>query len=234
MQTTMELATTEDLNVTVAMAMERALVRYFSGLANKCEALDDEDGVSQGTYYTWRQKYPDTIQRIEDAARLKALKNQRGEDIAWESEQKRKSHELQARAIGALMDEQLVPALLEVALGGNRQIVITEDGDDGPEERIRNIIAYPRDQVEAVRRLQELARGGALPEAKKDALEFLDNVTEYEEGKEETKTGPTLDDMITGVPAQFTRVTAETADGRKFTAQVEEAEVIEGESHEID
>lgn len=241
MQTTMELAETEGLNITVAMGMERALAKYYAGLVQKKEALDEEEDCGVSTYYAWKKAHPDLVQYIEDRARLKALKHQRGEDVAWEARQKRSSHELQEKAIEALKSKELIPAMLDVALGGHRSLTMMADGKNGPYEKIYNIISYPRDQVEAVRRLQELARGGALPEAKAETLEFLDRLTEErtdaEYAEEEAEdTGTKLEDIGfgMGVGTRFTKITAETADGRTITAEVKDnIDVIEGDSCEL-
>jgi hypothetical protein len=204
--------------------MERALTRYFLGHGTKKECFDQEEDCSDATFYTWREKHPQIVQAIEDNARLRGLKGQRGEDIAFESRQKRRSHEIQEWAIDAFERNDIKAALIDLALGTSRTVMM------GDEEK--HIVAYPRDQIQALELLQELARGGTLPEAKKDALEFLDRIAETEE-EEEEHDGTTLDDFVTGVPAQFTRITAETADGRKLTAEVSQADVVEGESHEV-
>lgn len=221
MKDTTALATEHDLNPRVAMGLERALARYFAGAGPKKQCLQEEENCSEGTYYTWRKENPALIQRIEDNARLRGLKHQRGEDIAWESRQKRESHLIQEWAIKALKQNDIKAALIDLALGNPRTITV---GDED-----KHIVPYPRDQIQALELLQELARGGALPEAKKDSLAFLDRLTEYEE--EDRDRGPSLDDFVLGVPTRFSKITAETPDGRKFTAEVTEPNIIEGESY---
>lgn len=246
MQTAIELVEEQELDVSVAMGMERALIRYFSGLSKKVQSFEEEDACSISTYYSWRHNYPDLVQAIEDRARLKALKAQRGEDVAWEARQKRRSHNIQEQAIEAMERPEVVGAMLEIVLGGYRTVDLEDYDEEGNLRAKRyNIVSYPRDQVEALKRLQELARGGALPEAKAETLEFLDRLSEEkrllehqqedEEREEPEDTSTKLEDIGfgMGVGTRFTKITAETADGRTITAEVKEADIVEGESHEL-
>lgn len=218
METT-DLAVSNDLNPRVAQGMERALTHYFLGHGTKKECFEAEEDCSDATFYTWRQQYPAIVQAIEDNARLRGLKGQRGEDIAFESKQKRRSHEIQEWAMGTFERRDIRHALISLALGEPR--LVTMNGEE------QSIVAYPRDQIQALELLQELSRGGTLPEAKKDALEFLDRIAEQDE---ETEDGGTkLDDLFIGVPTNFSKITVESADGRKLTAEVSQAEVVEGE-----
>jgi len=232
MPKTTDIVAAEGLNPRVALAIESALTRYFKGLATKKEALSEEEGCSEGTYYTWRKEHPDLIQAIEDQARLKGLKAQRGEDIAFEARQKRRSHFVQEYAMEILEDVAVMEAMHSIVLGETRLV------RQGEEEKY--ITAYPRDQIEALRRIQEIARGGTLPEPRAEALEFLDRVPvenerwgRKEKEEEEEKSGTTLEEIGFGASTRFTKITAETADGRKLTAEVSQEDVIEGESHEL-
>lgn len=216
------LAKEEDMNPSTAAALHRALTRFFSGEGKKTELLEDEVGCSPSTYYRWRDKNVELMQTIEDRARLLALKQQRGEDVAWEARQKRLSHGIQEWAIDSLSRRDVQGALIELILGTTRTVMM------GDEER--HIVSYPRDQVQALQLLQEIARGGALPESRQGTLEFLDRIPmqDTDEEEEEKPSGPKLDDFILGIPTQFTKITAETANGRKLTAEVGN-NVVEGE-----
>jgi transcription elongation GreA/GreB family factor len=217
------LAATENLSVDTALAIERALVRFFLGLGNKTDLLNNEERCSAATYYRWRKDHPDFMQALEDHARLRGLKEQRGETVAFESGQMRASRDIQRRAMDILHAQEILDALRDIALG--KPIRVELEGDD-----VRWILVYPKSRIEAMKLIQEVARFGAQPETRKDALEFLDRI----KAESRESRGATLEDVAFGTPTHFTRITAETADGRTVTAEVKrDIEVINGESGEV-
>ena len=140
-----------------AFHMREALTRYYLGLGTRGECLDDVSGCSETTYYRIRNEYPELVQAIDDSARLEALLRVSGEEIAFQGWQKRMSHVIQERATEALLDPRVMEAMLQIILGKSRTVVL--DGTELP------IIPYPRDQLEALRVVQDLARYGCLPES---------------------------------------------------------------------
>jgi hypothetical protein len=234
METAIELAENAELNPKIALAIQRALTEYLLGHGTKVDCFEQERGCAISTYYNWRSEYPDLVQAIEDRARLNALKNQYGEDVAFQARQKRRSQHVQEEAMRALEDDRVVGMLFDLILGVPRTSVIEQDNG---ELDVKRIHVYPRDQIEAFRRLRELARGGVRPEITADGLDFLDRLPMLGENKrramedfrqqpEEQPRGVTLDDIAPS--AQFTRITAETTDGRTFTAEVKHDEVLDG------
>lgn len=205
-----------DIDEESAENVYNALFDFYAGRGNKTDCLDRH--TSHQTFYRMKSAYPEIVKRIDDSARIDALLEVFGDDIAFRAVQKVISRDVQMQAMLALRDQDIVSAMTTVALGSPRMV------DLGNGEA-KQIIAYPRDQVEAVRRLQELARGGVLPEEATNLLELIG-----EKGEEEKSV--TLQQLGLGITPDFTRITAQTADGTTYTAEVKRGDVIEGEFEE--
>lgn len=208
------------LDKRIASGMERGLHEYFMGYGTKEECLDRHG--SSATYYSWKKKHPEAVEAIEHEARVAALVETDGDNIAFRASQLRASREVQVDAILKLKKAGIIDALADIALGQVRLVEM------GPDEEPKRIIPYPRDQVEATRRLQELARGGVLPESADVTMEFIERMLRKDAAQEE-KGQTTLQKLGLGVTPEFTKITAETADGRVYTAEVSDSLVVEGE-----
>jgi len=117
-----------------------------------------------------------------------------------------------------------LPRLGSIARGKVQVYDLGETDRDGS-RKTRSVLAYPRDVVAAGKLLQELARGGVLPENyRPPSLESVAN--RNEEGPRE----PMI--PVLGIGTDFTRVTATAIDGTEFTAEVIPGKVIDVEVEE--
>jgi hypothetical protein len=223
----LDLAIIEETDVTQAAAegIYDALFEFFTTGGSKTKCLDEH--TSHQVYYRMRKSHPEVLQRIEDSARIDALLDTFGDDIAFRAAQKVVSRDVQMQAMLTLRDQNVIGAMADVALGKLREV----DMGDG---EVKQIVAYPRDQVEAVRRLQELARGGVLPEQAQDLLHLLSKRGAMEEEEEiAEEKAVTLQQLGLGITPDFTRITAQTADGTTYTAEVKRGQVIDAEYEEV-
>ena len=137
-------------------AIRKALVLYYSGLAKLADALKQTEGISKGTYYKRKADFRDEIDKIHDEAMVIALRERGDQQTAFGSEQLAASFEIQRAASQSL--RELVPELVRIARGEPRTIYDETKGAN------KTLFPYARDQAEAVRILQSLAKGGVLPE----------------------------------------------------------------------
>lgn len=207
---------------TTIQAVMHALHEYYSGKGSLTECLDREEECSAATYYRWSSKRPELVQELKALAKEKVAEQRSDADTAFLSKQLDISQDIQSQAF--LLLQKALPALGEVALGRTREVMIGE----GEDQEIKYVVTYPRDQVEAVKRLQELARGGVLPEG------WLQKLQEDFEDKGLEEGAPSLSDLMgTGVPANFKKITAERKDGSSVSVEISDADYIEGEVKDV-
>ena len=137
-------------------AIRNALVLYYSGSVPIADAFDRTDGITKSTYYNRKADFPDEIKELHDEARTIALRERGDLQTAFDSEQPAASIEIQRAASQSL--QELVPELARIARGDPRTVY------DETKDCNKTLLAYPRDQAEAFRILQALARVGVLPE----------------------------------------------------------------------
>lgn len=137
-------------------AIVNALVLYYSGSAPIADALDRTEGITKSTYYNRKGDFPDEIKELQDKAGAIALRERGDLQTAFDSEQLAASIEIQRAASNSL--RALVPELVRIARGESRTVLDEAKGEH------KTMFAYPRDQAEAFRILQSLARFGVLPE----------------------------------------------------------------------
>jgi hypothetical protein len=216
-----EIIESSDLKPKSAFAIHDALVRYYQGLDAKRDALDDHPGCSSSTYYRWRDSHPEIVHEIELSARREARDRVSNREAAFAAEQSEASRDIQRWAMRALQDTDVRSSLIATARG-EIEVIERQDGDD------KEIIPYPRDRMRAVEILQDLARGGALPEATAQYLH-----AEYHESSDDDE-GTSLEDLGTGGNPNFREASGDTPDGRKVSRRINDDDIIEGEFEEAD
>ena len=187
----------------------QALVSYYVEGPPIIRAFDQVEPGLIDRYYRRRKNYPEEIERLNREARTLALLERSGDEIAFESEQIQMSQKIQRATVEQI--KSTIPNLASIARGESR---VVRDRYIGKE---KVMIVYPRDQIDAIRLLQSLARGGVLPERYKRV--------EVAESAQTTEPEPLLD--LLGVSTNFTSLTTHAPDGRKFTATLEAGDVIE-------
>ena len=148
-----------------AYRMREALIQHFLGRGSVKQCIENTSGISESTFYRIRKDHPGLAEAIDNTARGEALYRVDGKTIAYQARQKRLSHEVQERAIEALLDPRVIQAILDIALGKPRQVEVAGE--------TVTMIVYPRDQLKAIALLQDLARGGVLPETHTSFTDIL-------------------------------------------------------------
>jgi len=203
-------------------AFRRALVSYYTQGPPIADAFDQVQAGLVDRYYRRKKKFPDEIERINRQARREAAEQSAGDRQAADAEAIIFSAELQRRARQALMES--LPRLGSIARGEVQVYDLGETDRDGS-PKVKRIIAYSRDIVAAARLLQELARGGVLPENYRPPS--LEPVADRDEEGPREPMIPVL-----GIGTDFTRVTAITPDGTEYTAEVRPGVVVDVEAEE--
>ena len=200
-------------------AFVEALTLYYTQGPPITAAFAQVEAGLIDRYYRRKKKHPLEIERINREARAAAWWQRSGEELAFEAEQVRRSHEIQRDAMEAL--ERALPELARIARGEPSYLWDPATG----EERV--VIVYPRDQISAARLLQSIARGGVLPEG------YETPEVEMPVVAEEAVAGSGEADLsmleLLGVATRFSTLTARMPDGRTYTAGLKAGEVIEGE-----
>lgn len=205
---------TKKISPDQARALKAALASYYKGERSLTEALDIEEGTSTSTYYRLKDEHPSQMEQIDRSARREALLDKAGLQLHIEGAMMTESLAAQREAAMALL--QTIPHLLEIATGRSREVEVT--GRDG-ESYTKMIASYPRDMVAAAKLLQEIARGGTLPELP----------TNFSAADEKDDRAPDPSTLL-GPGPDFSRIEITTPDGRRLTATVErDDEIIEGE-----
>ena len=195
-------------------AFVEALTLYYTQGPPITAAFAQVEAGLIDRYYRRKKKHPLEIERINREARAAAWWQRSGEELAFEAEQVRRSHEIQRDAMEAL--ERALPELARIARGEPSYLWDPATG----EERV--VIVYPRDQIGAARLLQSIARGGVLPEGY-ESPEFAVPVVE-ETMVESREVDLSMLDLL-GVTTAFSTLTARMPDGRTYTAGLEAGEV---------
>jgi hypothetical protein len=190
--------------------MREALCHFYLGRGSKKECFDAVNGCSETTYYRLKNEHPDLVAAIDNSARREALYRTNGEDIAFQARQKRRSRAIQEWAIGLLLDPRVMQATLDIALGIPRQVEV-----DGA---TMTIIVYPRDQLKAIALLQDLARGGVLPQTQGS---FTDILPVRGKTPSQRKNMTTLESIgAFGVRTDLSTITASKPDGQSIKVSV--------------
>ena len=137
-------------------AVRDALVLYFMGQASKKDAFKQTPGVAFSTYTSWKRSIPQQITPIETEARLIAQEHTSDKALAYSAEQLDLSIYVQRRSaqiIKSHLDK------LEDICAAKHQVV-----HDPTKDKDVFVLVYPRDVLGAFKQIQEMARGGVLPE----------------------------------------------------------------------
>jgi hypothetical protein len=168
--------------------------------------------MGRTTFYKWKGDYPDEFDVISREAKAEAYKERDSKQVAFDAEQFDVSVQLQRMAFEYLIDS--LPHIADIARGEAREVKV--------KGRVKVIVPYPRDQNEAVKILQQLARGGVLPEgAPGRVAQILGEPAD--EGDKESRL------PVLPISAEFTSVVAKAADGTTVTVERGSADIIEGE-----
>ncbi len=190
--------------------LRQILVLYYSGRATSIQdAVAQVPEMGRTSFYKWKGDYPVEFDAISREAKAEAYKEKGDKQVAFDAEQFDVSVQLQRMAFEHLLAS--LPQIADIAKGEVRKVDV-----DG---KTKVIVPYPRDQNEAMKILQQIARGGVLPES------AVGRMVQAAGDSDE-------DDKQSGLPvlpisAEFTSVVAKAADGTTVT--VERGEVIEGE-----
>jgi hypothetical protein len=149
------------------------------------------------------------MEDISREAKAEAYKDRDDKQVAFDAEQFDVSVHLQRMAFVYLMES--LPKIADIATGEAREVKV--------HGKKKVIVPYPRDQNEAVRILQQLARGGVLPEGAPGRVSQM--LGEPDAGGRESRL------PVLPISAEFTSVVAKAADGTTVT--VEQGDIIEGE-----
>jgi hypothetical protein len=190
--------------------LKQVLVLYYSGQAVSIQAaVEQVDGIGRTTFYKYKGDYPAEFEAISREAKAEAYRDRDDKQVAFDAEQFDVSVRLQRMAFDYLIDS--LPKIADIAKGEAREVKV-----DGKK---KVIVPYPRDQNEAVKILQQLARGGVLPESAPSRVSQM--LGEPDEGDRESRLPVLL------ISDGFTSVVAKAADGTTVT--VERGDIIEGE-----
>jgi len=193
--------------------LDSLLVRYTQNLSLEA-AFKKVGSMSRSTYQRLLRRFPDAVRDADAEAREIVHRQLRSEQLAFTTAQMAHSRDIQDRAADLIKEG--LPLLGQIVRGEVRTVQI------GDEEK--QIIAYPRDSLKAMEILQNLARGGVLPEGD----------LPFQQSAEEPQQPRAVLPPLIGGGTSFTKVTAETADGQTFTASVKSPDVINGEVVEVE
>jgi hypothetical protein len=195
----------------IRAVLKQILVLYYTGQVTSIQdAVAQVGDLGRTTFYKYKGECPAEFEAIVREAKAEAFKAKDDKQIAFDAEQFDVSVRLQREAFAYLLDA--LPGIASIAKGEVREVKA------GGKKKV--IVPYPRDQNEAVKILQQLARGGVLPDSSQ-VTRLLDQPGDK---KSETRL-PALP-----VSAQFTSVVARTADGTTVTVERGSGvDIIEGE-----
>lgn len=186
------------------------LVVYHTTECTMQDAFKSIEGMSSSQYYRKKEANPDEIERLNRQALVLAQGKLNADYAAYQARSLVQSKEIQTRAAEAILEA--LPRLAQMAKGES----ITVPGEEG-EDRV--ITVYPRDSTEAMFRLQQLARGGILPEHVSGPV---------------AEVTPPLPLLPAAVSPRFKSLTAESVDGTRVTLTVEPPDVVDGAFVEVD
>jgi hypothetical protein len=188
--------------------IEQAMEIYYSGNARSItKAVEQIEGLARSTYYSYQEKFPSEFLLLEQSVQAAAVDLRRSKELAFANEQLDRSVVAQRKASEAVLE--LIPMWKSIAMGEVR--TVTSKGKDGKEIK-KDIIPYPRDQMEASKALLSVSRDGMRPEHGQ-ALAGTQPV----QAEEQKQLAPPEKAEIALVPglvaSDFTKVTATRADG---------------------
>ena len=190
-------------------AFRKALVIYYSGEPRIADAFAQVEPGLIDRYYRRKKKFPDEIKAIDAEARAEARWERSRKRTTFEAGQTEQSMEMQRWAAEAL--KSVLPELRRIVMGKPKEVY------DADGNLVKTLIVYPRDQLDAMRSLLNLARTGVMPEGFKDQPALA--------AKEQPGFNLPLLPLAPFDP-NFTSVSATRPDGTRFTATVEKEGVI--------
>ena len=181
-----------------------ALTAYYRGENKLEEALVVHANVSKSSYYRLKNEHPAIMGDLDRRARIEALLAKSGKQLHLESQLQEVSLEIQAAAAQGV--RAAIPAVAAIALGESRFVTMTNKAGEQYEKQLPS---YQRDIVAAVKLLQELGRGGTLPEVP----------TIYASSEDDRGDGVDPAMLLAPPPHDFDKVVATTQDGTKLTLE---------------
>ncbi len=210
-----DLTKNDDASIpeSVRAVLKQILVLYYSGQATSIQAaVERVDGMGRTMFYKHKKDHPDEFEAISREAKAEAFKIKNDKQIAFDAEQLDVSVYLQRMAFAYLIES--LPKIADIAKGEAREVEV--------KGKKKIIVPYPRDQNEAVKILQQLARGGVLPESASGRIWQM--LGESDEDSSNESRLPVLP-----ISAEFTSVVAKAADGTTVTVERGGGDIIEGE-----
>jgi len=197
-----------------------ALTAYYKGdCPSYSDAFADTPGISRDTYYRYMREQPELIAEIDEEARALAAKSRGSVQLASDSMLLQESFAIQHQAADEL--HQAIAHIGRIARGEPSTLTLTNS--KGKEY---TKVSYPShaSAVNAFTALQNVARGGVLPEAIARMVATVPQDDAPDQGQQ-------LLPML-GARTDFTEVTATTPDGTKFTSRIDRGDIVEGEVEE--
>ena len=119
-----------------------------------------DDTPSSATYYRWRERFPDEFDGIDRQAQEKAAEERAARMTEFELAQEYRNAMARLSAADSLL--QGLPKIGQIIRAEH-----LEDRwvDDEGNEHVKVKHIYPRDVIQAMKLLQEIARDGIIPES---------------------------------------------------------------------
>lgn len=198
--------------VDIRQGIKDALVLYYSGDADSIKDAFDQSSIARSTYYKYKSDHPDVVDEIEKDALSTAARQVDLVSRSFSNWQVMRSSEIQRMATALLSDRRLFDELQHIIFEDHRTVTIND--------KDKVIVNYPRDKMEAIKQLQQLARGGVLPE------HFVPP-----QHHEERQSAGILN-LGEGPSPEFSSIEVTTKDGRRLKASIDDPDIIEGEVDE--
>ena len=217
-----ELVTTRKPSEALQALIVTALTCYYRGEKKLPEALKDHANMSKSAYYRIKQDHAAIVGDLDRRARVEALLAKSGKQLHLESHLQETSLSIQIDAAKGVLSA--IPAVVAIALGESRFVTMTNKAG---EEYEKQLPSYQRDIVAAVKLLQELGRGGTLPEVP----------TIYAAGEQDGGGGVDPAMLLAPPPHDFDKVVATAPDGTKLTLERPEnpsPDIVDGEFSEVE
>ncbi|MCP4539463.1 MAG: hypothetical protein GY832_20185 [Chloroflexi bacterium] len=193
--------------------LRQILVLYYTGQATSIQdAVAKVPEMGRTTFYRYKKDFPIEFDVISREAKAEAYQERDDKQVAFDAEQFDVSVKLQRMAFEGLIEA--LPGIVSIAKGEERDV--TAKGKQ------KTIVPYPRDQNEAAKILQQIARGGVLPESAVGRIGQM--IGEPDEGDDKESKLPVLP-----ISAEFTSVVAKAPDGTTVTIERGGTDILEGE-----